>query len=145
MTTLRPFTFAGPYQELDRPWAVNNFLRDILTGSDVRIHGDGSARRSYLYGSDAAWWTLAAVINGADGEVYNLGSAEPVTHLELVDLLSRQAKIRPRVVLNTAPAKQTPLDELYPDTSHTQRSLGVTQTCSLEATLAKAHAWFAKS
>ena len=145
VTTLRPFTFVGPYQELDRPWAVNNFLRDILTGSDVRIHGDGSARRSYLYGSDAAWWTLAAVINGADGEVYNLGSAEAVTHLELVDLLSRQAKVHPRVVLNTAPAKQSPLDELYPDTSHIQRDLGVEQTCTLEATMAKAHAWFAKT
>jgi nucleoside-diphosphate-sugar epimerase len=25
ISTVRPFTFAGPYQELDRPWALNNF------------------------------------------------------------------------------------------------------------------------
>lgn len=144
VSTVRPFTFAGPYQELDRPWAVNSFLRDILTGSDVHIHGDGSARRSYLYGSDAAWWTLVALINGVDGGIYNLGSAEPVTHLELVDLLGDQGKARPRVSLNTSPAKQLPLDELYPDTSHTEQALGVSRTCDLQQAISKAYRWFAE-
>lgn len=143
VTTVRPFTFAGPYQELDRPWAVNNFLRDVLTGSDVRIHGDGLARRSYLYGSDAAWWTLAALVKGNDGEVYNLGSPLPVTHLQLVEVLSGQANIRPSIVLNTASGRHLPLDELYPNTTHTERSLGVAQTCSLELTMQRAHSWFA--
>lgn len=143
VSTVRPFTFAGPYQELDRPWAVNSFLRDILTGGDVRIHGDGSARRSYLYGSDAAWWTLATLINGTDGGIYNLGSAEPVTHLELVDVLGGQIKARPRISLNTAPARQLPLDELYPDTRHAEEALGVTQTCRLPQTMSKTYEWFA--
>ncbi len=142
VSTIRPFTFAGPYQALDRPWALNNFLRDILTGSDVRMHGDGSARRSYLYGSDAAWWTLAALVNGADGAAYNIGSPTPVTHLELVQLIGEKVSPRPRVVLNTMPAKQGVQDDLFPDTSFTQKSLGVVQTCSLEQTVDKAWRWF---
>jgi len=144
VSTIRPFTFAGPYQALDRPWALNNFLRDILTGSDVRIHGDGSARRSYLYGSDAAWWTLAALVNGVDGATYNIGSPTPVTHLELVELICQQVPTKPRVVLNTMPSRQAMQDDLFPDTSLTQKSLGVAQTCSLEQTVHKAWRWFAK-
>lgn len=142
VSTIRPFTFAGPYQALDRPWALNNFLRDVLTGSDVRIHGDGSARRSYLYGSDAAWWTLAALVNGVDGATYNIGSPTPVTHLELVDLIGNKASFKPRVILNTVPSRQGIQDDLFPDTHFTQQSLGVIQTCSLEQTVHKVWQWF---
>ncbi len=143
VTTIRPFTFAGPYQTLDRPWALNNFLRDVLTGSDVRIHGDGTARRSYLYGSDAAWWTLAALVNGVDGATYNIGSPTPVTHLELVELIAQKASLKPRVVLNTVPSRQGVQDDLFPNTRFTQQRLGVVQTCALEQTVDKAWRWFA--
>jgi nucleoside-diphosphate-sugar epimerase len=142
ISTVRPFTFAGPYQELDRPWALNNFLRDVLTGSDIRIHGDGSARRSYLYGSDAAWWTLAALVNGKDGASYNIGSSTAVTHLELVKLIGNHTKAKPHAVLNTAPSKQAKQDDLYPDTSLTQKCLGVAQSCTLEQAVAKTCRWF---
>jgi dTDP-glucose 4,6-dehydratase len=144
ISTVRPFTLTGAYQQLDRPWAINNFLRDVLTGGEIRIHGDGSARRSYLYGSDAAWWTLAALVKGVDGEVYNLGSAEPVTHLELVQLIGERVLPRPRVVLNTAPARQQrQQDDLYPDVTATVRRLGVRQTCSLQQAIDKTYRWFA--
>jgi nucleoside-diphosphate-sugar epimerase len=141
VSTIRPFTFAGPYQALDRPWALNNFLRDVLTGSDVRIHGDGTARRSYLYGSDAACWTLAALVNGVDGATYNIGSPTPVTHLELVTLLRDRVSPNARVVLNTVQSKLGSQDDLFPDTTHTQKSLGVTQTCTLEQVIDKTWRW----
>ncbi|MFS2140421.1 NAD-dependent epimerase/dehydratase family protein [Duganella sp. Dugasp56] len=143
VSTVRPFTLAGAYQELDRPWAINNFLRDVLTGGEIRIHGDGSARRSYLYGADAAWWTLAALAKGVDGEVYNLGSATAVTHNELVRLIGEQVSPKPRVVLNTAPNRLQKDDDLYPDISFTVRRLGVSETCPLEQTVEKAYRWFA--
>lgn len=143
ISTIRPFTFAGPFHELDRPWAINNFLRDVLNGSDIRIHGDGSARRSYLYGSDAAWWTLAALINGVDGAIYNVGSPTAVTHLELVKLICERVSPKPRVVINTASSKQGQQDDLFPDVTATQNGLGVTQTCHLEQTVDKTYRWFA--
>jgi hypothetical protein len=51
VSTARAFTFVGPFQALDAPWALNNFMRDALSGQDIRLHGDGTTRRSYLYGS----------------------------------------------------------------------------------------------
>lgn len=142
VSTIRPFTFAGPYQELDRPWAMNNFMRDVLTGSDIRIHGDGSARRSYLYGSDAACWTLAALTRGQDGGTYNVGSPQAVSHLQLAQLICERSGSRSQVVLNTAPNKAARLDDLFPDTTRTQNSLGVSPTCSLEACVDKTWRWY---
>lgn len=145
VTTVRPFTFAGAYQELDRPWAINSFMRDLLTGGEIRLHGDGTARRSYLYGSDAAWWTLAALVKGADGMVCNIGSPHEVTHLELVNLMGMTISPKPKILLNTAPAKQVRGDDLYPDVSATFRNLGVSITCSLDQTIDKSWRWFSRA
>jgi dTDP-glucose 4,6-dehydratase len=143
ISTVRPFTFTGPYQELESPWAINNFLRDILTGNEIRIHGDGSVRRSYLYGSDAAWWVLAALVLAGDGQIYNVGSPQPVSHLELVRMIGGPTSFKPRVVLITLHSKLARQDDLFPDTTNSERNLGVTQTCSLEQTLDKTYRWFA--
>ena len=49
----------------------------------IRIHGDGTTRRSYLYGSDAAAWLLKVLVAGReDNEVYNIGGSEPVSQGE---------------------------------------------------------------
>lgn len=141
VTTIRPFTFAGPYQELDRPWALNNFVRDVLSGGDIRVLGDGLSRRSYLYGSDAAMWSLAALVKGKDGAIYNVGSPDAVNHLELIDLINKYAFKASKVLLNTGSEKSGPND-LFPDTEFIQKSLGVSQTCTLEQTIQKTLDWF---
>jgi len=141
ISTTRPFTFMGPYQSLDRPWAVNSFLSDALMGRSIRIHGDGSVRRSYLYGSDAAWWTLAALVNGADGAVYNVGSPTAISHIELAKLISQKINPKPSIELNSAPSKTGQLDELYPNLTNTQDRLGVMQTCKLDQAIDKTWRW----
>lgn len=142
VSTIRPFTFIGAYQSLDRPWAVNSFLSDALMGRSIRIHGDGSVRRSYLYGSDAAWWTLATLVNGADGAVYNVGSPTAISHIDLAQLISEKINPGPNIELNSAPSKLGQLDELYPNLTHTQSCLGVAQTCKLDKAIDKTWRWF---
>ena len=140
--TIRPFTFTGPYQTLNRPWTINTFLVDALKKRDIRIHGDGSTRRSYLYGSDAAWWTLAALINGSDGKVYNLGSSIAISHMELANLISAKNSPRPNIVINTMPSNHRQHHDLYPNINFTQDELRVIQTCNLEQAIDKTWRWF---
>jgi dTDP-glucose 4,6-dehydratase len=142
ISTIRPFTFAGPYQEIDRPWAINNFLGDAIAGRDIRILGDGKARRSYLYGSDVAWWVLSALINGEDGGVYNFGSEEAINHVELAELISKMPIKRLPIALTLISSKQGLLDEFYPNLAHTFKSLGVKQTCSINELVDKTWRWF---
>ena len=144
ISTVRPFTFVGPYQELGRPWAFNNFLKDFLTGSDVRIHGDGNAVRSYMYGSDAAWWIIAALVNGTDGETYNLGGDTAVTHIELINFMLAVADKKPKILMNHYPSNLKRFDSWYPDLTHSQKSLGVQQTCTLEQMVEKTWRWFSR-
>jgi nucleoside-diphosphate-sugar epimerase len=145
ISTIRPFTVVGPYQQLDSPWAINSFMRDTLTGNKIRIHGDGATRRSYLYGSDVAWWTFATLIQGKDAHVYNLGSADPISHADLVEMICQQSKQQPEVIFNTLPSQAKKQDDLFPNTAYTEQLLGVKQTCKLEQAVDKTYRWLATS
>jgi dTDP-glucose 4,6-dehydratase len=75
-------------------------LNDAITEREIRIHGDGSARRNYLYGSDLAWWILATLVNFQSGGVYNLGSANPATHFDLIKLICERTTLKPKLNYN---------------------------------------------
>ena len=142
ISTSRPFTFIGPYQELDRPWAINNFIRDALKGNEIRLHGDGSTSRSYLYGSDVAWWVLSALVNGVDGRAYNIGSAESITHKALAEAVAGIVKPSPRILLRTLLASQLRRHDFFPDVSRIKQELHVRETCPLLKAIEKTIRWY---
>ncbi|MCW3108415.1 MAG: hypothetical protein JWQ09_2921, partial [Segetibacter sp.] len=82
---IRPFAFIGPYQNIEKPWAINNFIRDGLLGGPIRILGNENTIRSYLYGSDLACWLLNLLISGKVGKAYNLGSEEAISIKDLAE------------------------------------------------------------
>ncbi|MFT3735698.1 MAG: NAD(P)-dependent oxidoreductase [Rhodocyclaceae bacterium] len=141
VSTVRPFTFLGPYQNLDRPWAVNDFLRGGLHRGEIRVHGDGSMQRSYLYGSDAAWWLLNVMLKGRDGRCYNLGSEEAIRHADLAALVASLIEPRPRIVMGTLQGNHTRAHDFLPDVSRITAELGLRQTCQLADAVQKTIVW----
>jgi nucleoside-diphosphate-sugar epimerase len=142
-STARAFTFVGPYQALDAPWALNNFMRDALAGNDIRIHRNGTTRRSYLYGSDVAAWLLKALLDGADGEVYNLGGEEPFSHSDAAAQVAELTAPSPRLMHMSQPGSDGRAHDFFPDLRHARQRLGVKVTVPVRAAIERTLRWHA--
>jgi nucleoside-diphosphate-sugar epimerase len=142
--TARAFTFLGPFQPLDAPWAVNNFMRDALSGNEIRLHGDGATRRSYLYGSDAATWLLKMLVDGQDGEIYNLGGPRPVSHGEVAALVAERTAPTPQLIYKNQPAASGRRHDFFPDLQHSQSTLGLCQAFDVAVAVDRSMHWHAR-
>jgi nucleoside-diphosphate-sugar epimerase len=128
----RPFSFIGPYQSLDTPWAQTTFLADALRGKSIRVLGDGQVVRSYLYGSDAAYWFLKILVTGQSGDVVNVGSPVGLTLQALANVVAKSFEPSPDIMLNTAPRSISRSSQLLPDTTHAQNEYGLSVFTPLE-------------
>ena len=94
----RCFSFVGPFLPLDIHYAIGNFIGQALYENEIIVKGDGSPVRSYLYMGDLVAWLLTILLNGRNGEVYNVGSDQAISILELAylvrDVLSPQKMVK---------------------------------------------------
>ena len=143
----RPFAFVGPHLPLDAHFAIGNFISAALRGERLRIKGDGTPRRSWLYMSDlAAWlWTLLAL--GQPNRAYNVGSDEGHTIAEAASLTART--LRPdgqggstlAVQIDGTPNSAAPVNSYVPDIARARGELGLTVTVPLAEALRRTAAW----
>lgn len=87
---LRYFNVYGPNQRPDSQYAavVPAFIRAVLDGAPMHIHGDGSQSRDFIHVTDVARATvMAATSPGIGGGVLNIGSGRSVTVANLAEIL----------------------------------------------------------
>jgi UDP-glucose 4-epimerase len=88
--SLRLTNTYGPRQLLKHPRQgfIGWFVRKIVQGEEIQIFGDGSQVRDFNYVDDVVEaMLLAAVTEGVDGEIFNLGGDQPISLMELVEML----------------------------------------------------------
>lgn len=140
VVVVRPFAFVGPYQSLELPWAVTDFIRDCFTGGPIRIMGDGSTVRSLLYASDFAWNVLVAAARGRVRASYNLGSPEPVDLLRLATLITQYFSPAPEILTRVGQSGHEQ-NRLVPDIRRAERDLDFRVTVPLDEALHKTIQW----
>jgi UDP-glucose 4-epimerase len=82
----RLFNTVGPRQSGTYGMVIPRFVDSALRGEPLEVHGDGSQSRCFLHVRDA----VSAIVglertSRAVGDVFNIGSTEPVTILELAE------------------------------------------------------------
>ncbi len=141
VVTARPFAFIGPYQLLDKPWAVNNFINDALRGGPINILGDEKTVRSYMYPSDLAFWLLRILAAGESGRIYNVGSPCGVTLKELADKIAANFTPQPEIVLASKDHKQQHRSRFVPDVKASQSELGLKIKVGIDEAIKKTLLW----
>jgi len=141
VVNLRPFAFIGPYQLLDRPWAINNFIRDAIKGGPIRILGDQQTIRSYMYPSDMAFWILNALANASDGTTFNLGSPEGRNLRQVAEEITRNFS-NPISIHSAINSNGQEASCLVPDISYAKTNLGLDVSVSFEQAIKKTVEWF---
>ncbi len=89
-TSLRMTNTYGPRMRVvdARQTFLGLWIRQILTGQEISVYGDGTQKRDFNYIDDALEaLLLAAVSPQADGEVYNLGAGEVIPLKELAEVM----------------------------------------------------------
>lgn len=92
-TILRYFHVYGPRQESDPSLGgvVAIFIKNIINGRSIDIHGDGNQIRSFTYVEDVvAANLLVAVSDESKGQVYNVASGLKITINDLVGMLKKR-------------------------------------------------------
>jgi len=136
----RLFAFTGAYLPLDENYAAGNFVRDALAGGPVRIAGDGTPYRSYLYAADLAIWLWTILFRGKSAYPYNVGSSAELT---IADLARSVAALKPGAGVNLAhkPIAGAPAARYVPKTARAQDELGLRVWIPLEEGLRRMYQW----
>lgn len=138
----RCFAFVGPYLRLDAHFAIGNFIRDALTGGPIRIAGDGTPMRSYLYAADLADWLITILLRGRSGRAYNVGSEDglPIVHLaaRVAHVAARLLDIAQPAVAIARPTQACPRVERYvPSCFRARVELSLSQQTQLNTAITR--------
>ena len=97
----RSFNVYGPRIRPDGLYGrvVPRFIQQALNGENITIHGDGKQTRSFLYVDDwvDATWRMITV-DDLDGNIFNIGSPDEITILELANLIVKKTKSPSKIV-----------------------------------------------
>tara|TARA_B100000401_G_scaffold160045_1_gene106900 strand:+ start:1410 stop:2441 length:1032 start_codon:yes stop_codon:yes gene_type:complete len=81
----RPANNYGFYQQPEKliPYSIAN----LINNKNIEVYGDGKNIRHWLHVQDTASAVFEVLINGDDNSIYNLGSNEYFTNIDVTNLI----------------------------------------------------------
>ena len=95
----RCFAFVGPGIPINLHYAIGNFIKNAVEGNPILIKGDGTPIRSYMYLGDLVWWLLQLLLDGKSGDIYNVGSDQPISIAELAHKVALLSNNSPKILI----------------------------------------------
>jgi dTDP-glucose 4,6-dehydratase len=138
---VRPFNNYGPRQHLEK--AIPRFITSCLLSESLRIHGDGSAARDWVYVEDTCRAIDRVLHSGSEilGEVINIGSGESRTLREVATTVVRKLE-KPESLLTYVGDRPGQVFRHTADRSKAERLLGWRPTVSFPDGIERTIAWY---
>ena len=139
-TIVRLFNTVGPRQTGRYGMVIPTFVRQALAGKPITVYGDGQQTRCFGYVGDVVGALVKLLDrNESIGEVFNIGSDEEVSILELAKRIKELTKSQSEIVF-------VPYDEAYeegfedmprrvPDTTKVRNMVGFKPQVKLDGIL----------
>jgi dTDP-glucose 4,6-dehydratase len=137
----RCFGFVGPHLPLDTHFAIGNFIHDAKCGGPIRINGDGTPMRSFLYASDLAVWLWTVLFCAPSTVAYNVGSSHDLSISELASVVKEQLSPSSPILTARQPNHDTPVLRYVPCTKRAAKELNLVERVDLERSLQKTLDW----
>ena len=85
----------GPTMQMSDSKAIAQFIKKGLAKEDIVLKSKGNQLYTYTYTPDAASGILACLINGKDGEAYNIASeANETTLRDLAEMIATKCNVK---------------------------------------------------
>ncbi|MGH9460617.1 MAG: GDP-mannose 4,6-dehydratase [Vicinamibacteria bacterium] len=147
---VRLFNTVGPRQTGQYGMVIPTFVKQALSGRPITVFGDGQQSRCFTDVSDVVkGLAVLAVTKGAEGEVFNIGTQNEITILDLAKKIKEMTGSKAEIVF-------VPYEKAYeegfedmprrvPDISKIQKLIGYKPSLTLEQTLQRVIDFFSQA
>lgn len=140
----RCWAFCGPLLPLDQHFAIGNFIGDVLAGGPIRIQGDGTPRRSYLYAADLAIWLWTILFRAPTLVPINVGSDRDVSILELAQTVAATLNPSTEILVARQPVLGAPPLRYVPSIDRARQTLQLNISVDLAESIRRTADWYSQ-
>lgn len=141
VTALRFANVIGPVS-WHKKGAVTAFFKAIMDGQPIRIYGDGSATRDFLYVEDLCRGIVSVLGARLQGfNVFHLASGREVSVKELAEIACAVASV-PGHPITFDPKRKGEVERNFASFETAAKTLGFRPTVSIEEAMRRTWMWF---
>lgn len=141
---VRPFNVYGPGMRLTDDRVIPKFMFQMLHNQPVTVHVPGTQTRTFCYVTDAMVGFLGAMLEGKDGQVYNVGNNTPELAVDELAKIMRKELSPQAVIEEIEMPPEYPRDQAQrrcPDIAKAKQDFGYKPTVNLEEGLKRMWDW----
>lgn len=132
----------GDNFDLSHGHVIPSLIRKCLTEKELVVWGDGTQKRDFFYVEDFAEGVILAAEKLDTAEPVNIGSADPITIKDLVEVIVRLTNFKGKVVFDSTKPQGQKIRNVSIEKA--KRLMGFAPTFSLEEGIKNTIDWYLK-